>query len=446
MKSELFTFEHEDGGIQRVQIVSLDSWTALNFLQPTPSSQSFTKLCELYGNYIVRKYSKLFGRVILFRLPEDIAIHCPVEDIQYGTVTDRLCCAAIMFKRGLREKKGNIVFLNETAENLYNTLKDRGDLFTAKGERDSVMILPVDGTSGFLTESSKEAKLKANASFFVMDPTDCSTVYDAVGTPFGLCVKDEEVVSPPMFGREALLVDSSGKVSVRKVSLEEISVEINGTKYIHGENAVLCDRPKMRRSPKGGTDIIVRGNRIIAWKDGGNCKIPSGGFIVHVDQTVKHSESRVVSFGKLKGISFGIQVGNSVIVDGKKTEEYISPFYSVKRFWQPMFPPTLYRLNGRKYRAPRMVLGADENALPVLIWLEGAGKFGYKEGEDSTGATLEETADICEKLGIKNAVHLDGGGSAQILIDGKRELRLSDRDPDTYAEQERAIARGLYVI
>ena len=93
-----------------------------------------------------------------------------------------------------------------------------------------------------------------------------------------------------------------------------------------------------------------------------------------------------------------------------------------------------------------MVLGADEKGLPVLIWLEGAGKFGYKKGEDSTGATLEETADICEKLGVKNAVHLDGGGSAQILIDGKRELRLSDRDPDTYAEQERAIARGLYVV
>lgn len=446
MRSEIFTFEHEDGGIQRVQRVSLDSWTALNFLQPEPSPQGFIKLCELYGNYIVRKYSKLFGRVILFRLPEDVDVHCPMEDKQYGTVTDRLCCAAILFKRGIREKKGNRIFLSKDAENLYNTLKDRGDLFTAKGERDSVMILPVDDISGFLTESYKEVKLKANASFFVMDPTDCSTVYDAVGTPFGLCVKDETVISPPMFGREALLVDDAGKVSVRRISLEEISVIVGGTEYIHGKNAVLCDRPRLRRSPKGGTDIVIRGNRIIAWRDGGNCQIPSGGFIVHIDRRIKHGSNEEVSFGKLEGISFGIQVGNSVIVDGKKTEDYISPFFSVTRFWQPMFPPTLYRLNGRKYRAPRMVLGADEKGLPVLIWLEGAGKFGYKKGEDSTGATLEETADICEKLGVKNAVHLDGGGSAQILIDGKRELRLSDRDPDTYAEQERAIARGLYVV
>ena len=144
MRSEIFTFEHEDGGIQRVQRVSLDSWTALNFLQPEPSPQGFIKLCELYGNYIVRKYSKLFGRVILFRLPEDVDVHCPMEDKQYGTVTDRLCCAAILFKRGIREKKGNRIFLSKDAENLYNTLKNRGDLFTAKGERDSVMILPVD--------------------------------------------------------------------------------------------------------------------------------------------------------------------------------------------------------------------------------------------------------------------------------------------------------------
>ena len=446
MRSELFTFEHEDGGIQRVQRVSLDSWTALDFLKPIPSPQAFTKLCDLYGNYIVRRYSKLFGRVILFRLPEDVAVNCPMEDRQYGTVTDRLGCAAILFKRGIRNKKGKTVFLSEAAENLYNTLRDRGDLFTAKGERDSVMILPVDDTSGFLTESFKEAKLKANASFFVMDPTDCSTVYDAVGTPFGLCVKDEKVMSPPMFGREALLVDGKGRVSIRRVSLEEILVEIGGKEYIHGENAILCDRPRMRRSPKGGTDIVVRGNRIIAWRDGGNCQIPSGGFIVHLDQRIKHGEIGDVSFGDMDGVSFGIQVGNSVIVDGKKTEGFISPFFSISKVWKPMFPPTLYRLNGKKYRAPRMVLGADEKEQPVLIWLEGAGKFGYKEGEDSTGATLEETADICEKLGIKNAIHLDGGGSAQILIDGQRELCLSDRDPESFAEQERAVARGLFVL
>ena len=446
MRSELFTFEHEDGGIQRVQRVSLDSWTSLNFLQPEPSPQAFTKLCELYGNYIVRRYSKLFGRVILFRLPDDVAVNCPMEDRQYGMVTDRLCCAAILFKRGIRNKKGKTVFLSDAAENLYNTLRDRGDLFTAKGERDSVMILPVDDTSGFLTESFKEAKLKANASFFVMDPTDYSTVYDAVGTPFGLCVKDEKVMSPPMFGREALLVDGQGRVSIKRVSLEEISVEIGGKEYIHGENAILCDRPRMRRSPKGGTDIVVRGNRVIAWRDGGNCQIPSGGFIVHLDQRTKHGESGEVSFGKMDGVSFGIQVGNSVIVDGKKTEGFISPFFSISKVWQPMFPPTLYRLNGKKYRAPRMVLGSDEKGQPVLIWLEGAGKFGYKEGEDSTGATLEETADICEKLGIKNAIHLDGGGSAQILIDGQRELCLSDRDPQSFVEQERAVARGLFVL
>ena len=446
MKSEVFTFKHKDKGIQRVQRISLDSWTSLNFLSPKPSVQAFVKLCELYGNYIVVKYAKLFGRVVLFRLPEDVAVPCPIKDDEYGTVTDRLTCAAILLRRGIKDKNGEVVFLNDEAERIYKTLESSGALFTVKGERKYISVLPVSDSLGFLTESVKKAKIRANTSFFVMDPTDCSTVYDAVGTPLGLCVKGEEVISAPLFGREALLVDEAGNVVIRKVTLEEITVVIDETEYVNGVNAVLCDRPKWRRSPKGGTDIVVRDNKVISWRDGGSSLVPSGGFVVHVNCEVKHSGCVEVKYGKMKGISFGIQVGNSVIVNGQKTKGFISPFYSLRRLGEPVYPPTLYRLNGKKYRAPRMVLGSDENGSPVLVWFEGAGKFGYVDGKDSTGSTLEETADICEKLGIKNGIHLDGGGSAQILLEGQRMLRLSDRDPDSFEEQERAIARGLYLI
>ena len=446
MKSEIFTFKHKDNGIQRVQRVSLDSWTSINFLNPKPSAHAFAKLCELYGNYIVIKYAKLFGRVVLFRLPDDVAVPCPIKDDEYGTVTDRLTCAAILLKRGIKDKDGEVVFLNDEAERIYKELERKGDLFSVKGERKYTSILPVADSSGFLTESEKDAKVKANTSFFVMDPTDCATIYDAVGTPLGLCVKDEKIISPPLFGREALLVDETGNVVIRKVMLEEISVVIDETAYVHGANAVLCDRPKWRRSPKGGTDIIIRDNRIIAWRDGGSSLIPSGGFVVHINHIINHGKCNEVSYGKMKGVSFGIQVGNSVIVNGQKTKGFISPFFSLRRLKDPVYPPTLYRLNGKKYRAPRMVLGSDEERNPVLVWLEGAGKFGYVAGRDSTGATLEETADMCEKLGIRNGIHLDGGGSAQILIEGNRALCLSDRDPEYFEEQERAIARGLFVL
>ena len=50
--------------------------------------------------------------------------------------------------------------------------------------------------------------------------------------------------------------------------------------------------------------------------------------------------------------------------------------------------------------------------------------------------------EYCEAAGFANAVNLDGGGSAQILLGGRRSLEVSDRAEDG-AELERAVPLGL---
>ena len=91
-----------------------------------------------------------------------------------------------------------------------------------------------------------------------------------------------------------------------------------------------------------------------------------------------------------------------------------------------------------------MALGQDAAGRPVVVWAEGAGKLSYSPGRDSCGASLSEMADICLKLGLVNAVNLDGGGSAQILLDNRRSLLISDRTPDN-SEAERAIPVGIMI-
>ena len=91
-----------------------------------------------------------------------------------------------------------------------------------------------------------------------------------------------------------------------------------------------------------------------------------------------------------------------------------------------------------------MVLGTDSGGTPVILWAEGAGKLKYSPGKESCGASLSEMEDICQKLGLVNAVNLDGGGSAQIILNGIRSLRVSDRNPDN-TEAERAIPVGLVI-
>ena len=94
-----------------------------------------------------------------------------------------------------------------------------------------------------------------------------------------------------------------------------------------------------------------------------------------------------------------------------------------------------------QYRA----IGADEEGRPVLFWAEGKGKLSYTPGKDSTGASLSEMAEIASALGLRNAVNLDGGGSAQILLDGERALHISDRKTEDNSDAERLVPLGLVV-
>lgn len=54
-------------------------------------------------------------------------------------------------------------------------------------------------------------------------------------------------------------------------------------------------------------------------------------------------------------------------------------------------------------------------------------------------------AEIAEDLGMINAIDLDGGGSAQILLKNKRALRISDRNKADNSDAERLVPLGLMV-
>ena len=122
-----------------------------------------------------------------------------------------------------------------------------------------------------------------------------------------------------------------------------------------------------------------------------------------------------------------------------------SRFYNIKGLEPVAFPPSLYPLDFEKARAARIALGADEEGKPVILWAEGKGKLRYTPGQDSCGASLLEMAHICADAGMVNAVNLDGGGSAQILLKNKRSLLISDRNKEDNTEAERPVPLALIV-
>ena len=341
----------------------------------------------------------------------------------------------------------------------YNTVNDKmkmwytspANIYTSESNGGEWMQQSLPLGNGNLGNLIFGGISKVNASFFIMDSFDCATVYDHVGKVFGLCVKDGVVESPPLYHREALLIKKNGKAVIKVLDIRDMEIKIKEERYLHGQNAVIYTRPEYARVPKRekGKKIVIVGTKVIAVKEKGSIPIPASGFVLCLkDEFMQNQniqpEDKVEYLG-LEEIGFGIQVGNSIVRDGVKTEHFISKFYNIRKLEKIPYSPSLYPMDFNNGRAARIALGCDKKGKPMLFWAEGAGKITYIPGEDSTGASLKEMAEIAKDLGMVQAVNLDGGGSAQILLKNKRSLKISDRNKEDNSEAERLIPLGLVV-
>lgn len=446
MDSLIKTFSYPNGEIQRVQLVRLEDWSQLNFLPLQYAEGALDCFADIYRKFLVPAQPWVFGNMVMFHIPDDLEVPFSCVTNKYGAVAHKLTAASAAMEKGVKVVRGKPVFKDPQVEAFWQELVMRNCLRLVSGKLPVTTIIPVSSTAGYLSKTETAAALKVNASFFVMDRFDCSTVYDHIGTPLGLCVKDGVIKNPPLFGREALLVKKDGRVSVEQPELKDLQIEINGVTYEAGKNAVIYSRPDRSRTPaQKGTKLVIIGRQVAAVYSGRSVPIPTSGFVLCPSGVCNARPGDPVTYRGMEDVQFGIQVGNSIVRNGVKTEGFISRFYNIRALERVPFPPSLYPLDFQHARAARIALGADKEGRPMLLWAEGAGKLSYTPGKDSCGASLAEMAQICSELGMVNAVNLDGGGSAQILINNQRGLLISDRDALDNCEAERPIPLGLIV-
>lgn len=78
------------------------------------------------------------------------------------------------------------------------------------------------------------------------------------------------------------------------------------------------------------------------------------------------------------------------------------------------------KIGHSKFKHPRTLLGQREDGTWIFVVVEGRGK------NKSVGITAEESAIIMKELDCFNAVNLDGGGSSEMIVDGKIVNEPSD--------------------
>lgn len=444
MKTDIKQYSYPDGAIQRVQRVTLDSWKDLEFLKLNHEEPALSCFADIYRLFLVPACPWLFGKMVMFRLPEGVETDFPMETGTFGTVADNVTAAAAALRKGVRIIRGKPVFSDEKVKAFWTELERRDCVRIISGRLPITTVIPVGPLAGYLTRHEESAALKANASFFIMDRFDCATVYDHIGTPLGLQVKNGVVENPPLYDREALLVYRDGSVSVEPVSLDRLAMDIGGQTWRMGENAELCTRPRRAWVSGPGKKLVIVGCRVAAVCEG-RADIPASGFVLRPKGPCDAKPGDTVVYRGMEDVVFGIQVGNSILRSGEKTMEFRSKFYNLRRFQPVPYPPSLYPMDFHGARAARMALGADAEGRPVLLWAEGAAKLGHVHGRDSRGATLADMAEFCTDAGMVNAVNLDGGGSAQMLLKNKRSLRISDRRAEDHGEAERPVPLALIV-
>ena len=445
MNSQIHTFSYPNGEIQRVQLVRLAVWEELNYLSPAASDKALDCFSEVYRKFLVPAAPWVFGSLVLFRLPDGVKMPYSFDAGRYGRVSDPLIAAAVGFRKNLQLQGKKIRFRDGVTEAFWKELEERDCIRVIRGKLPFIRMIPVGNEAGFLSGTELDAQLKVNGSFFTMDPFDCATAYDHVGRPFGLFVKDGMVERPPLFSREALLVSKDGTVRIGRPELKDLSVRIGDHTFVHGKNAKFYSRPDCAWTLTGrGTGLAIVGRQVIGVRRGGCVPVPGAGFVICTDENIAVDPGAPVTYGGLEDIRFGIQVGNSIVIDGERTEEFKSRFFNVRGLNRIAFPPSLYPLDFHNARAARIAIGADEAGKPMILWAEGAAKIGHVPGKGSCGATLMDMARICQELGMVHAVNLDGGGSAQILLRNIRTLQVSDRAEDG-TETERPVPMGLIV-
>ena len=450
MQSEIKVYQRDNGEIQRVQVIKWDDWSKLHFLNMNGNENALKCFRDIYANYLVPGCPWIFGKMILFQLPDNLEVPYSLNTRKYGKIEDKLTAATIALKEGVKIIGGKPVFKDRKIKEFYQLLEEKNCVHIVCGKLPFTKIIPIGYYAGYLSEKDIKATMKVNSSFFIMDSFDCATVFDHVGKVFGLCVKNGYVENPPLYHREAFLVKKDGTVIIRELDVKNLKIEIGGQIFQSGNSSTIYTREDGAKTSKcTGIKVVIIGNKVVAVKNKGSIVIPASGFVLCINESASDklsiSPGNEVIYHGLEDIRFGIQVGNSIVKDGKETRSFISKFYNIRKLEKTPYPPSLYPMDFEKGRAARIALGCDEDMKPVLFWAEGAGKINYQKGIDSTGASLREMAQIALDLGLVNAINLDGGGSAQILLNNKRSLRISDRNKMDNSEAERLIPQGLIV-
>ncbi|NLV90980.1 MAG: AMIN domain-containing protein [Firmicutes bacterium] len=331
----------------------------------------------------------------------------------------------------IHEVQGNtlMVYINRNYRQGYETLVAPGvryGQFRQGGEAGQVLVnylrvsprsrasirpvLAKGGAGGLETVDSMakahDAIAAVNGNFFAGN-----------GKPLGFLMIDGEIAGYPIYNRSAFGITATGQVLIDQVDAvgyfqwaDREPITISGVNRVRRTDDLILYTPEYGKTTGTnhfGLEVVVEQGVVIACSEEGNSLIPPQGFVLSA-----HGNSRellsdiavgdpVTAHWELRpdwiemGVVHAVGAGPRLVKDGKIAINGVE-----ERFQSDV----LYG------RAPRTGFGVTETGEIVLVTVNG------RRGAVSVGMTLRELAELMITLGAVDAINLDGGGSATLVV------------------------------
>ena len=281
-----------------------------------------------------------------------------------------------------------------------------------------------------------------------------------IGSPLGLIISDGKVKCPPLFNKAAFLVDSGGKLSIRRVNCREgIKVTSNGHEIIFTEEDYNIEVPGNRpcyydllfdqNELPGDGQVLVRlaGNTIkdiVRTASGENVPVLPVGLTLSFPASGfpggwEIGDELNISLNGLDKITSAIEAGPQLLLDGKECLDMEIEGWKTSN----SINTQAARLDFTDMRGPKIAIGINAGGNLFILTINGRIR-------ESVGATHYDMAEILKKQGMVYAMGFDPGGSSTLVVDGKT-INISpynsayEKDVYSLAPEPRMVANAFIV-
>jgi len=250
-----------------------------------------------------------------------------------------------------------------------------------------------------------------------------------IGSPLGLIISNGKVLSPPLYSKPAFLVNSNGRLEIKRVKCSKgLIITNDDSKITLGSEVYNLSEPNddpcfydmlyQNQAIPGNGRILVRmaGNiikDIIATDKGQDIPVLPVGLTLSFPQNkfpISWKENTTLDIRMIgwPGYESAIEAGPQYLNNGKVCIDMEIEGWKTLNSIRTQAA----RLDYLDSRGPKIAIGLDKNSNLLIITINGRIR-------ESVGATHHDIANIMKSQGISYAMGFDPGGSSTLVVDGK---------------------------